>query len=394
MSQRTEFVLRVFDAGRTETMKELCAAFGVSRKTGYKWLKRFEEGGFSALENMSKRPHTSPLETSAEMAIEVVRLRRERPRWGRKKLHAVLSRRFPNRSDLPSERTIGRILDRAGEPKHRRKTRLRINRPAPNVFVERPNDLWTVDFKGWWRTGDGAKCEPLTVRDAHSRFVFLAELLDRGTAECVRDEFIDLFTKYGLPRAILCDNGSPFGCTSARAGLTRLSAWWVSLGINVVFSRPGHPEDNGAHERMHLDIAIEVEAHAEADRPAQQRGLARWRHNFNHHRPHEAINQQTPAEVYQRSPSRYPKQQLHNYPSNWFTRKVSYPGRVYLHNKGYHLSAGLIGYWVGLEPVDENHVRAWFFDIDLGLLDLRRVTTDRTRRATPGWGSPHLLAAK
>ena len=394
VSERSDFVLRAVAPGRGETFKQLCEEFGVSRKTGYKWMKRYEEGGPAALENMSRRPQVSPLETSAEMAVEVVRLRRERPNWGRKKLHAVLMRQFPGRTDVPSERTVGRILDRAGEPKKKRKTRLRLSREAPSVVVEAPNDLWTVDFKGWWRTGDGERCEPLTVRDAFSRYVLATELLENGTTEAVRDACIELFKQHGLPKAIQCDNGSPFGSVRARGGLTRLSAWWLSLGIDVVFSRPGCPQDNGGHERMHLDISIDVEEHAAADRREQQRALGIWRHDFNHHRPHQALDQRTPAEVYRPSERKYgylPR--IPVYPPTWLTRKVSAPGRVHVGGRAYYIGAALIGQAVGLEPVDEDTVRVWFYNRDLGIVDLANPTI-ASRKVCRHWGSPHLQAAK
>jgi hypothetical protein len=249
------------------------------------------------------------------------------------------------------------------------------------VSVRKCNDLWTIDFKGWWTTEDGTRVYPLTVRDAFSRFVLAVVLLEDQRMESVRAVLLELFRRYGIPLAMLSDNGSPFGCTGARAGFTRLSAWLVSLGVRVVFSRPGKPQDNGAHERVHLDIRYDIEDNASTTLAEERDAAAKWLHKFNYHRPHEAIGQQTPAEVYRPSVRRLlGATRLPVYPPEWRVRTVTNPGRICVDGNRYHVGAGLIGHLVGLQPIEGPRVRLWFFDYDLGELDLSIVTQ---KRATP-----------
>jgi putative transposase len=223
-------------------MSALCRDFKVSRKTGYKWLKRYRERGVRGLEDVRSgpRPGRSPLRTSAEMAIEIINLRRRHATWGSRKLHAVLKREWPA-DEVPSRRTVERVLQEAGLVAPRKVRRRKHSGPeaAPVVVVDAPNDLWTVDFKGWWRALNGKKIEPLTVRDQFSRFVLCSEVVKAPSTEDVRAAFEALFIDHGMPRAIQSDNGPPFATTQSAVGLTRLSAWWVSLGIRFVRSRVG-----------------------------------------------------------------------------------------------------------------------------------------------------------
>lgn len=252
MSIREELILKVL--AKEETVVELSQRYGVARKTIYKWLKRYQSQGLSGLVDESRRPHNSPLKTSADLALEIVQLKKEHGRWGPKKIATVLAKRHPGEL-TPSIVTIGRILRDVGLMKRSRRRESGGLAIVPTFFVpSEPNDLWTVDFKGWWRTKDGAKCEPLTVRDAFSRFVLSVQLMTRTRYEDVRPVFEDLFEKYGLPKYIQTDNGPPFASTQALGGLTKLSTWWIAMGIRVVRGRPGHPQDNGAHERMHCDM--------------------------------------------------------------------------------------------------------------------------------------------
>ena len=276
---------------------ELCREHGISRQTGHKWLNRYRARGYDGLEEGSRRPKASPLATGEEVVTALLVARAAHPRWGPRKLSGVLRRQLGDAT--PSERTVARILDRFGEVRHRRKRRgLSVVERAPQVIAKAANDVWTIDFKGWWRATDGRRCEPLTVRDAHSRFVLALALLPRSTGAEVQRVMTRLFRRYGVPKAIQCDNGTPFICVRSAAGLTRLSAWWVSLGIRIVRSRPGCPQDNGGHERMHRDIAGELQAVPEATVLLQQRACDRWRQEFNHVRPHDALGGKTPAAVY------------------------------------------------------------------------------------------------
>jgi putative transposase len=370
MKLREEFVLRALEPNAN--VAELCREYRISRKSGYKWLKRFRQRGVGGLTDLSRRPHRSPLRASGEMVLEVVRLRAERPRWGPKKLRAVLLRQFTP-SDVPSVRTIARIVDRAGlvAPQRTRHTELR-SRPAdaPNVSVQGPNDLWTVDFKGWWRSHDGDRCEPLTVRDAFSRFVLCANLMPGTSTDHVRKVFERLFEQFGLPAAVQVDNGSPFASTRARGGLTTLSAWWVSLGIRLVRGRPSHPEDNGGHERMHFDLRFDVQDKRAHSAKRQQHLLDAWVQDFNHVRPHEALGQRTPAQLYVRSTRllRPPLPPL--YPPGFAVRRVACNGVIRLAGQRLRISLGLRGLLVGVRQLDNGRVHVLFYDMDLGEVEM------------------------
>ncbi len=370
VKQREEFVLRALEPGAC--MSTICREFGISRKTGYKWLARYRDRGLSGLEAMSRRPSRSPLKASAEAVVEVVRIRLEHPTWGPRKLRAVLLREG-QLADVPSDRTICRILERVGMAERRSRRRRRSTGPsaAPAVEVAGPNDLWTVDFKGWWLTRGGQRCEPLTVRDAFSRYVFCIEVLPGTAAEPVRGVFERLFSAFGLPRAIQSDNGSPFASSASPAGLSRLSAWWTTLGIECVRGRPGCPQDNGGHERMHRDIAVEIAEFAAYDRQRQQEACTRWLHEFNHHRPHEALQMGVPADAYKPSRRRFtglPVELV--YPEHWEVRTVNTKGAIKWRNKTRFLSESLAGLQVGIERASLSTYRIWLAECLLGETDL------------------------
>jgi len=365
MGQKIEFVER---AARGEPVAALCREFGISRTTGHKWVRRFKERGYDGLEEESRRPRSTPLATAEDVVMAVLELRRAHPSWGPEKLVVLLRRRFGETA--PSKRTVARILKRAQLVRKRRRPRpLSIVERAPQVQAEAPNEVWTVDFKGWWRARNQERCEPLTVRDAFSRFVLAVTLCPPKT-EPVWDVFIRLFRRHGVPRAVQCDNGVPFVSVRSRAGLSALSAWWVANGITIVRSRPSCPQDNGAHERMHRDLAENVQRAPAADRRAQQRLLDRWRQEFNHVRPHQALGGKTPAEVYNGVPACSPPALPPRYPSWFHEATVGATGTFWMHGQRYFLSQSLRGLTVGLEPVDPVHVRAWFGGVDLGLVEI------------------------
>ena len=366
MSKRMDFVERATTPGAK--LAPLCREFGISRQTGHKWLRRFEERGFEGLEEESRRPKSSPLAFTEELVVAVLEARDAHPSWGPKKIHQLLRRRFGERA--PSKSTVARMLRRFGRVRARRVRRpLSFVDKAPTVRAEKANEVWTVDFKGWWRSHDGSRCEPLTVRDAFSRFV-LTVTLARGRYEDVRTIFEALFRKHGLPAAIQCDNGTPFICVRSRAGLSRLSAWWVSLGIRVIRSRPACPQDNGGHERMHRDIAGEIQNAPAQTLAAQQRVLDRWRQEFNRVRPHEALGGKTPAELYHPSERRYRDAVRAAYPAHFVVKHVSKNGGLCFDGDHYFISLSLAGHDVGLEQLDELRWRIWFHDVDCGELEV------------------------
>lgn len=367
MEIRKELVLRALEPGAN--ISELASEYGVSRKTVHKWLNRFRAEGLAGLQDRSRCPHDRKLAASGEVVMKLIELRQRNMTWGAKKLHRVILR-TEDEADVPSVRTVARIIERAGLVRRRRSS-VPDARPstAPNPPADAPNDLWTFDFKGWWRTGDGSRCEPLTVRDAASRFVLATDVFESPKQALVRASCERLFEQYGLPKGILIDNGAPFACTRARGGLTRLSAWWVSLGITVYRSRPGSPQDNGGHERMHGDIALEVEATPSATLELEQATLDLWRHKFNHVRPHEALEDRCPAEVYTKSTRRYQGSRRFVYPRSFATRKVSSSGCCNYSGHVIRVSKALAGFHVGLH-VFHDELRVRFFELDLGTIDI------------------------
>jgi transposase InsO family protein len=382
MDLRKEFVLAAVAPGAN--VSELCREFGISRNNGYKWIRRYREEGQAGLENRSRRPHRCA-GTNGETVLRIIELRRQYGNWGPKKLRALLCHQRPS-GEVPNVKTIARILDRVGEPRVRKpRPRLQlVVRKPEKLRASGPNDVWTVDFKGWWRTVDGRRYEPLTVRDAFSRYVLCLQMLGTMKGQAVKPAFERLFEAYGLPRVIRVDNGSPFACTSAPAGLSRLSAWWVSLGIRVSFSRPGHPQDNGSHERMHADVAAELEAYPATSQQSQQRAADRWRREFNEVRPHEALQMQTPSALYARSARRYLGIRAPVYPTTYVVRRVTQPGCVKYAGKSVYISESVSGFDVAVRTTKLGRLRVRFYDLDLGSFDLA---------AAPFHRRPSLIAA-
>lgn len=366
MDLRRKFVLAASSPGAN--VAELCREYEISRKSGYKWLLRYRAEGESGLGDKSKRPrNVSSLD--GEVVLRVIELRRHHPGWGAKKLRQLLVREGVGH--IPSAKTIARILDRAGEPrirKPRRRLRL-VVRSHQELTVEAPNDVWTVDFKGWWRTRDKKRFEPLTVRDAFSRYVLCLEMLGSTKAEGVKAAFEKLFERHGLPGVIRVDNGAPFACTSALGGLSRLSAWWTSIGIHVSFSRPAHPQDNGAHERMHADVAAELEASPADDCDVQQHAADRWRRTFNEVRPHEALGMKSPAEVYRHSSRAYRGVRVPAYPKNYAVRRVTKNGCVHYLSKTIFVSESLAGFDLAVCRTRQGRLSVRFYELSLGFID-------------------------
>jgi transposase InsO family protein len=367
MSQKMEFVERAMKPGAR--VSALCREYGVSRETGYKWLGRFKREGADGLEERSRRPGSSPLATAEDLVAAILEMRERYPRRGPKKLFVMLERKF--RTSTPSVATIARILKRLGLVRRRSRfgRAVSIVERRPDIRADAPNDVWTVDFKGWWKSQDGQRCEPLTVRDAFSRFVLAITPLASTSMPAVRRIFEALFKKYGVPEVIQVDNGVPFINVQARGGLTRLSAWWIGLGIRIVRSRPGCPQDNGGHERMHRDVKADLQAFPAASRLAEQRACDRWRVEFNRVRPHEALGGKTPAELYKPSPRRAVKTTF-MYPPGWVVRTARDNGCVNIAGAQFHAGLALGRERIAFEPLGGTSHRMWFRDLDLGIADL------------------------
>lgn len=347
MARRLQFVKLALKA--QQSMSQLCRLFRISRKNGYKWKQRFEQEGRRGLRDRSRRPDRSPRQTSQTWLQRIRRLRRRHRSWGSRKLRARLAREYKGQG-VPAARTIGGWLKRmklSGRLRRRSRRGPQMSR-GPLTQARRSNEVWTVDFKGWFRTQDGQRVEPLTVRDLRSRYLLSIRLLLDQRWEPVRRIFLRLFGRYGYPRVIRVDNGSPFGSTGP-AGLSRLSAWWTALGIRVEFIAPGHPEQNGGHEQMHRVMKGETTRPPSCHRRAQQRRTDRWVGLYNQVRPHEALGQQTPAEHYHPRAQRGRKPHL-KYPRGWAVRRVRSNGEIKWQGRKRFIGEAFVGYPVGLKP--------------------------------------------
>ena len=353
------------------TMTELCDDYEISRKTGYKWVERYAAGGLEGLRDRPRAPKHCPHRTEERVVQELLKARRKHPHWGPRKLLKVLRKRRP-KWPWPAASTAGDILKRHGLVKARRR-RPQPRHPGRPKFVARaPNDLWTGDFKGEFLTGDHRYCYPLTVADRCSRFLLSCEGQLSTAGAGAHPVFECLFRERGLPRGILTDNGSPFSCPSALRGFSRLSVWWIKLDIQVLRIEPGHPEQNGAHERMHRTLKAETSRPPAADLRAQQRRFDAFREEFNEERPHEALAMQTPAEVYQPSPRPYPDHVPEvGYPGHYEVRRVRTDGSIKWQGEYLFLSTVLAREPVGLEEIDDGIWSLYFGSLQLGRFDER-----------------------
>ena len=366
MSSKAEFIRQAIRPGAN--VSELCREHGIARQTAYKWLKRYRASGYQGLEDMSRRPQSSPTATGHEVVAAVLALRDRHPSWGPKKLATVVGRSLDDGG--PSARTVARLLKAAGRIRTRRPpVRVWHVEGRPCVEVKAPNDLWTIDFKGWWRARNGERCEPFTVRDAMSRLVLAVTVVSSTRAPVVQRILEGLFAKHGVPLAMLMDNGSPWISTRARAGLTTLSVWLVSLGIRLHRSRVASPQDNGGHERMHRDLN-ELTLHQAASRRAQQPMCARWALDFNHVRPHDALAGKTPAEVYGMPARRPYAVRVPVYPAGFVTRRVLSSGEITMSGDRVSLGRPFIGQLVGLRYETGLRWRVFFFESDLGTIEV------------------------
>lgn len=364
--QRLRFVKLAVKAQKS--MAVLCREFGLSRRVGYKWKERFEREGLRGLHDVSRRPKRCPRQISALWLRRIRRLRRRHRSWGSRKLAARL-RREHSRKKCPSARTIGKWLKRLGLNRGGRRQRTRRGPQVqryPLTAPRRSNHVWTADFKGWFRTQDGRRVEPLTVRDLFSRKVLTIRLLKDQSWKPVQREFGRLFRLNGYPKVIRVDNGHPFGSTGPM-GLSRLSAWWAALGIRVEFIAPGHPEQNGAHEQMHRVFKAETTRPPSRHRRAQQRRTNRWINIYNQVRPHQALAQRTPAELYRRRPERRRQPQV-RYPARWAVRRVRHNGQIKWLGRKRFVGEAFVGYSLGLKPGTGDKTLVYFAGLLVGEL--------------------------
>ena len=366
VEQRLDLV-RELIAGRLP-VKEVCRRFRISRQNAYKWLGRYRKTKLAGLRDRSSRPFRLAGRTSSVWLRRLRRFRHRHPTWGARKLRHELVARF-GRTGTPSVATINRWLKEWGLTAGRRRRRRGpvIWRRALHV-PRRCHEVWTVDFKGWYRTANGARVEPLTVRDLYSRYGLRIALLRSQAIVETRREFLGLFAEQGIPERIRCDNGTPFGGVGP-TGLTRLSAWWVKLGILVEFITPGRPCENGSHEQFHRVYKAEVAARPERTRRGQQRRSVRWLRQYNQHRPHEGLGMKRPVDLFKKNRQRLPKQiGPWKYPKGWERRWVKGNGEITRKGIRRFVGEAFVRDYVGLKPLRPGVWRVYFGPMLVGEL--------------------------
>lgn len=371
MDQKTQFVSEYLRDSLSFT--ELCQRYHISRKTGYKWIARYASEGPAGLADRSRRPHSSPDQTPDHLRLAIIEARRRHPSWGAKKLLKFLQRKDPQQP-WPSRWTVCEILKREGLVRKKTQRRKPAHPGKPTSIITAPNDLWCVDFKGQFKTRDGRYCYPLTVTDSYSRYLIGCQGLLSTETLGAKEVFESLFKKYGLPAAIRSDNGTPFAST-ALGRLSQLSVWWIRLGIRPELIEPGHPQQNGQHERMHRTLKAETTRPPEANLAKQQRLFNSFRREYNEVRPHEGIQLQTPATMYEASRRQLPKELPElDYPAHFETRLVSKNSGIRWNSQWVAVSQTCAGLHVGLEEVDHG-----LWDVYLGPVKLGRLLEESLR---------------
>ena len=370
MDERLRFVAQLLDG---EPMAQLCRAVGLSRKTGYKIFTRYKEHGLEALTDRSRRPVRYANQLPPQVESLIVSLKREKPHWGARKIRELLVRRLAGDVRIPAKSTIHAVLHRhglvkeAGRPRHRATG-------TPLSTGAAPNDLWCADFKGEFKLGNGQYCYPLTVTDHASRFLLLCEALESTREDWAITAFEQLFQERGLPEAIRSDNGVPFASPNALFNLSKLSVWWLRLGIAIERIKPGQPQQNGRHERMHLTLKQEATRPPGLNSLQQQARFDAFQQEFNTERPHEALAMKCPAEVYSASTRPYNGLPDVRYPFHDRDVLVTACGRICLHRKKINISTVLAGQRLGIKEVDEGIWIVSFMCYDLGYIDLEQRT--------------------
>jgi putative transposase len=361
MDQRVRFIAEYLKG--YFPFSELCLEFSISRKTGYKWVERYEQGGSAGLADRSRRPLSCPHETNNAFIEAFVQARMKHPSWGPKKLLEIMA---PHYKDLPAISTAADILKRKGLilPGKRR---LRRKHPGcPKTIAQEPNDIWTADYKGHFKMRNGLYCYPLTVCDMRSRYLLGCHAHEAISLQETKRHFAKLFHEYGLPLRIRTDNGVPFA-SNALARLSTLSVWWVKLGIYPEQIEPGKPQQNGKHERMHRTLKKEATIPPEKNLPAQQERFDIFREEYNTERPHEALSMKTPSYVYVPSERTMPKQLGHyDYPSHFEVRRVSRNSGIRWKNHWVQVSQTLAEEYIGFEEVEDGIHNVYFCELLIG----------------------------
>jgi putative transposase len=379
MKERQRLV-QAYVTGRY-TLTELAADFGVSRKTAHKWVQRFAECGPAGLADRPHAAHSHPNATPEAVVAAIIREKQAHPTWGPLKLLPTADDSARVEAAWPAPSTRGAILTRAGLTQRRRRRRRVPPSSQPFSACERPNAVWCADFKGWFRTADGQRCDPLTISDAYSRMLLCCQGLARPDYAHVRPAFEAVFREYGLPDAIRTDNGPPFASVAA-GGLSPLAVWWVKLGIQPQRIAPGHPEQNGRHERMHRTLKQDCCRPPAATLIAQQRRFDAFGHSFNRERPHQAIGLQPPAALYRPSPRPYPPRlQDPVYPAAAAMRRVRSNGEIRWRGKLLFLSEALVSEAVAISETLAG------YEVHFGPIMLGKLDPDGERLIRPGEGN-------
>jgi len=365
-----------------ESMSSLCREFGISRQWGYELVRRYRAEGVAGLEARSRAPHRCSQAMAAEIADAIIALRCAHSNWGPKKLRAILDRRTPETA-WPAPSTIGDLLRREGLAGSRRRRRTPLPLSRPFAPVQAPNDLWCIDFKGWFRTQDGQRCDPLTLSDADSRYLLVCRAV-APTREGVDPVLDAAFREHGLPFAIRSDNGPPFAGAGA-GGLSRLAVKWIKLGIRLERTDPGSPQQNGRHERMHGTLKADTAKPPAETLAAQQRCFDRFRQEYNDVRPHEALGQETPASRYRSSPRPYPERlEEPAYDAEHAVRRVRSNGEIRWGGELIFVSETLVGEPVGVAETESGDWIVRFADYPVGMIDRRTRKLRPFAPARPG----------
>ena len=353
-------------------MAELCRIYSIARKTGYEWVERFKAEGLAGLQDRRYGAGSHPNQTESAIEEQILQLKYKHPSWGAKKLRGHLSMK-KKAFKWPAVSTFGEILRREGlSTRQRKKPRVPVH-TKPFEKVEQANQVWCADFKGWFLTGKGERIDPLTMTDAHSRYLLRCQSVEKTDTKHVQAIFAAAFREHGLPQRIRTDNGAPFA-SRAIAGISRLSVYWMKLGIEPERIKPGQPQQNGRHERMHRTLKAETAKPPAANRRAQQEAFDRFRREYNEERPHEALGQQTPASHYQSSPRPYPDRvQEPEYGGAIKPKRVYPDGTFFWKGTQIFISKALGGESIGLEPIDDRYWGVHFATFCLARFDSHKL---------------------
>ena len=373
VDEKMKFIVRLIEG---EKMAVLCRQFGISRKTGYRIKQRYEDAGISAIGNQSRRPLRLANRLPFQIEKLIVQMKKKKIHWGAPKIRELFIRKYPH-VNPPAKSTVHAVLYRHGLVKKRKRKRYKACGTAFGL-AKNPNDLWCADYKGEFMLGDRRYCYPLTISDFSSRYLMTCEALETTKEEYAFEVFERAFKEYGLPRAIRTDNGVPFSSCHALFGLSRLSVWWLRLGISIERIKPGHPEQNGRHERLHLTLKKEATKPAGMNMLQQQEKFDKFIREYNEERPHQALSMKCPSEVYKPSSRKYKGVKDLEYPLHDKVVRVTYCGRICIGKRKISLSRVFAGQDVGIREVDDKIWQVSFMEYDLGFFD------EQTGRIEPG----------